>query len=177
MRNLTLAYDYAARMHAAQRRKGAAAEPYINHLTDVVRRLAQSDAADETLLIAGVLHDIVEDTDGTEADVIAGFGPAVASIVMEVTDDKTKEKAERKRLQVATIARKSEGAKRIKLADKASNLAALCDSPPAHWDHARRAEYVAWACRVIVGCRGVDPLLEAAFDAEVARARTALGIA
>jgi (p)ppGpp synthase/HD superfamily hydrolase len=171
------AYDFAARLHVGQRRKGAAAEPYVNHLTDVAARVARSPAADETLILAAILHDVIEDTAGTTADIADRFGPEVAALVLEVTDDKALPKAERKRLQVAMVGTKSEGARRIKLADKASNLTALADSPPAGWDAARRADYVAWAERVAAGCRGIDPVLEAGFDAAAARARQALGMA
>lgn len=175
--NLPEAHDYAARLHSGQTRKGAAAEPYVNHVIDVAARVARSPAADETLIMGALLHDIVEDTTGTAEEIAARFGPAVAAPVLEVTDDRSLPKAERKRRQEATVAAKSDGARRIKLADKASNLTALAESPPVHWDAARRAEYVAWAERVIAGCRGIDPVLEAGFDAAAARARAALGLA
>lgn len=165
---------FAADHHAAQRRKGAAAEPYVNHVIEVAARVAASPAADENTVIAALLHDIVEDTDGTEAEIRAAFGDKVAALVMEVTDDKTLPKAERKRRQEASAAGKSAAAKRIKLADKAANLRAMTDSPPAHWDTVRRRDYLAWARRVIAGARGVDAVLEAAFDAEAARAAAAL---
>ena len=171
------AYDYAARLHSGQIRKGALREPYVNHVIDVAARVARSPAADETLVLAALLHDIVEDTTGTAAEIAARFGSDVAALVLEVTDDKSLPKIERKRLQEATVAAKSVRARRIKLADKASNLTALAESPPVHWDSARRTEYVAWAERVISGCRGIDLVLEAAFDAAAARAKAALGIA
>ena len=64
------------------------------------------------------------------------------------------------------------------LADKASNLQALVQSPPAHWDLARvYVEYIAWAERVIAGARGVDARLEADFDASVIAARKAIALA
>jgi (p)ppGpp synthase/HD superfamily hydrolase len=139
--------------------------------------VARSPAADEPLILAALLHDIVEDTSGTADQIEARFGAEVAALVLEVTDDKSLPKQERKRRQEATVAAKTEGARRIKLADKASNLTALAESPPAHWDAARRAEYVDWAERVIARCRGIDPVLEAAFEAAVVRARAALGVA
>ena len=102
------------------------------------------------------------------------FGEAVAQLVLEVTDNKALPKAERKRLQEETVRFKSDHAKRIKLADKASNLTALADSPPEKWDAARRAAYIDWSERVIAGCRGVDQYLENAFDEALNRARRAL---
>jgi len=61
----------------------------------------------------------------------------------------------------ATISNK---AKRVKLADKISNLADVDQSPPADWTLERRREYFDWARAVIDRLRGVDAKLEAAFD-------------
>jgi (p)ppGpp synthase/HD superfamily hydrolase len=174
LRRVTEAFDIAARAHTGQTRKGAAGEPYINHVADVAARLAHSPRATEAMVIAAILHDVVEDTETTLAEIEARFGPEVAGYVAEVTDDKSLPKAERKRLQVERAPHKSDGAKRIKLADKASNLAALADSPPHWWDKARRRDYLDWARAVVEGLRGVDPALEIAFDHEAARAEAAL---
>jgi len=174
MLRLTEAYDYAARHHRDQRRNGGLAEPYVNHVIEVAARVARSPLADEDTVIAALLHDIVEDTLGTEAEIVARFGAPVAAMVMEVTDDKTLPKAERKLRQEASSAGKSPGAKRIKLADKTANLTALVESPPVDWETARRTAYVDWAERVIAGCRGVDAGLEAEFDRTVLRVRQSL---
>lgn len=168
------AADYAARMHADQRRKGAGDLPYVNHVLDVARRVAHSShGEDPVLIVAALLHDVVEDTDGTESDVRDRFGADVAALVMEVTDDKSLPKAERKRLQVEKIAGKSDRAKRLKLADKASNITAIADTPP-DWPMERKRDYLQWAEDVVAGCRGVDPVLEAQFDQALAYARSKL---
>lgn len=168
---LPLACDYAARRHSGQTRNGAAREPYVNHVIKVAARVARSPQATETLILGAILHDIVEDTDGTLDEITTLFGPGVAALVAEVTDNKTLPKAERKRRQVASVAGKSLAARQIKLADKAANLAALCDSPPTDWDAGRRRAYVDWADEVIAGCRGINPFLETAYDREAARVR------
>ena len=175
LRRLTEAYDLAARAHSGQTRKGAADEPYINHVADVAARLARSPAATEAMILAAILHDVVEDTDHGLDEIAARFGPEVAGYVAEVTDDKTLPADERKRRQVEEAPRKSDGAKRIKLADKASNISALADSPPHFWDKARFHRYLAWAQEVVDGLRGIDAALEAAFDHEAERAQRALG--
>ena len=92
----------------------------------------------------------------------------MAAIVAEVTDDKALPKAERKQLQIAHAAHKSPGAKLVKLADKIANLRDIAASPPADWDHARKAAYVRWAGEVVAGLRGTNTALEAAFDAAAA---------
>src|SRR5262245_65320285 len=84
------ALDFAARKHVHQRRKGELAEPYVNHLSDVARLLAEAtDGGDIELVLAGLLHDTIEDTDTTMAELTKEFGPEVAGLVSEVTDDKT----------------------------------------------------------------------------------------
>ena len=167
------AADFAARRHAGQRRKGASAEPYLNHLAEVAFLLAEA-SGDATLVAAGWLHDTVEDTCVTREELEELFGPAVASLVAEVTDDKSLAKAERKRLQVANVGHKSVGARLIKIADKTSNLRSLTSSPPTDWERTRLDEYVTWASEVVQGCRGLNDSLERAFDAAVLEARSAI---
>ncbi len=172
---LAEAANFAAFLHVDQRRKGDRAEPYFNHLADVTVRLARSGHGEDTdLLVAGMLHDTVEDTDATWAEIATFFGEAVADLVKEVTDDKTLAKAERKRLQVEHVRSASDRAKLIKLADKASNLTSLATSPPAGWNRQRLSEYVDWAEAVIAGCRGIDTVLEQEFTAATSSARQAI---
>ena len=160
---------FAARVHAGHRRKGAAAEPYVNHVLEVAEILA-AHAAPPAAIVAALLHDTVEDSDQdpepcTLAHIEAAFGAEVAGIVTEVSDDKSLPKEVRKGLQVRNAPKKSDAAKQLKLADKISNLRAITASPPKGWDHARRLEYVGWAGRVAAGARGANPALDALFDA------------
>jgi (p)ppGpp synthase/HD superfamily hydrolase len=167
--NLAAAYRFAAERHVGQRRKGEAAEPYINHLAEVADLVARATGgSDVELIIAAVLHDTVEDTDTSFADIARHFGDRVAGLVAELTDDKSLPSAERKRLQVEHAAHASPGAKVIKLADKTSNLRAMADSPPRNWPAARRAAYLEWGRAVVDNCRGANPWLEAKFDAAAA---------
>lgn len=71
---------------------------------------------------AALLHDTLEDTDTTPTALEAKFGPIVAGIVQEVTDDKRLPKQERKRQQVEHAPHCSREAKLVKLADKLYNL-------------------------------------------------------
>ena len=167
------ALAFAARKHRDQRRKDAEASPYINHPIGVAHALAAEGAVtDPTVLVAAILHDTVEDTQTTLAELEQRFGPAVAGLVRELSDDKSLPKAERKRLQVAHAAAASAGARQIKLADKMCNVRDITDTPPADWSAERRLAYLDWAAAVANACRGVNPGLEAAFDAALARART-----
>jgi (p)ppGpp synthase/HD superfamily hydrolase len=165
VRDVLRAAAYAAEKHAAQRRKGAAAEPYINHLLEVARLVAETlPAPDPNLVVAALLHDVVEDTEVTNAEVAARFGGDVASLVAEVTDDKSLPKTERKRLQVLNAPRKTPRAQILKLADKISNLRAILHSPPAGWSLERQREYFDWARQVVDGLPSPPEGLKAEFD-------------
>ena len=160
------ALDFACRKHATQRRKGEGQEPYVNHLAEVARLVAEATAGtDANLVIAALLHDAVEDQGVEREEIATVFGEDVAELVMEVTDDKRIPKADRKRLQVEHAARISRRARVLKIADKTSNLRSMQHSPPA-WPLARKQRYFAWARAVVAGARGVNPWIEAAFDIE-----------
>ncbi|HTX49936.1 MAG TPA: HD domain-containing protein [Caulobacteraceae bacterium] len=162
---LARAYHFAAAAHVNQRRKGVAAEPYMNHLTEVAELVARATrGTDPEIVVAAVLHDTVEDTQTTPADIAAEFGERVAGLVAEVTDDTSLPKQTRKDLQVAHAAHASRGAQIIKLADKTSNLRSMAASPPAGWSDERRLAYVDWARQVVEACRGADPWLAGQFD-------------
>jgi len=165
---LAHAYNFAAQKHVNHRRKGEAAEPYVNHLAEVAELVAEATNGDLDIVTAAVLHDTVEDTGATFDELRAEFGPRVADLVAEVTDDKSLPKQTRKALQVEHAPHASRGAQVIKLADKISNLRAMALSPPAGWPPERRAEYVAWAQQVVEGCRDASPQLAALFDEAVA---------
>jgi len=169
------AADFAARRHVQQKRKGIAGEPYVNHLIEVAELLAAATGgSDPALVAAGFLHDTLEDTETEYEELEALFGADIASLVAEVTDDKSLPKAERKRRQIASAPAASARAKLLKIADKTSNLRTLVFSPPANWDVARVADYIDWAERVVAGCRGLNEMLDRAFDAAVIDARAAV---
>lgn len=160
---------FAADKHRRQRRKDAEATPYINHPLTLATILArEGGVADPEVIAAALLHDTVEDTQTTPDELEERFGANVAGMVAEVTDHKSLTKAERKQLQIVRAAHKSPGARLVKLADKIANLRDIAASPPADWDQARKAEYAAWASKVVAGMRGTNPALEAAFDAAAA---------
>src|SRR3954470_16339407 len=82
------AADAAARWHVHQRRKGAAEEPYINHLLEVASLVAEAtDGKDPDLVIAALLHDAIEDQEVPREMIAEIWGEEVAKIVEEVTDE------------------------------------------------------------------------------------------
>jgi (p)ppGpp synthase/HD superfamily hydrolase len=162
---LSQAWHFAAQRHTSQKRKGKAQEPYVNHLAEVAELVATATGGlDANLVVAAVLHDTVEDTATLPAELASVFNSDIASLVMEVTDDKSLDKAVRKKLQVEHAATKSKRAKFIKLADKTSNLRSLVKSPPDDWSIQRRREYLDWALDVAKGLRRTNVWLEAQFD-------------
>src|SRR5258707_761464 len=94
------AADAAARWHVHQRRKGAAKEPYINHLLEVATLVAEAtEGKDPNLVIAALLHDAIEDCEVPPELIADTFGTDVADLVAEVTEDKSLSKAERRKFQ------------------------------------------------------------------------------
>ncbi|MBS7239908.1 MAG: bifunctional (p)ppGpp synthetase/guanosine-3',5'-bis(diphosphate) 3'-pyrophosphohydrolase [Acetatifactor sp.] len=80
--NITKAYEVASKAHANQFRKSG--EPYIVHPLNVAIILAELELDKETI-IAGILHDVVEDTAMTDEDLRREFGDDVALLVDGVT--------------------------------------------------------------------------------------------
>jgi (p)ppGpp synthase/HD superfamily hydrolase len=164
-RRILAAARFAAEKHARQKRKGLAGEPYVNHLIEVAELIAEStDPFDTNLVIAGLLHDTIEDTGVTAGELAQRFGDDVAGLVLEATDDKSLPKETRKALQVQTAPLKSPRAQTLKLADKVSNLRAILASPPADWSEERKRQYFEWARQVVSGFTSPNASLKAEFD-------------
>ncbi|HEX4235598.1 MAG TPA: HD domain-containing protein [Caldimonas sp.] len=163
---LIRAAAFAAHKHRDQRRKDAAATPYINHPLALALVLStEGGVTDVATLCGALLHDTIEDTQTTPEELEREFGAEIRSIVEEVSDDKTLAKEDRKRLQIEHAGHISHKAQLVKLADKIANLRDVAHSPPARWDLARRQEYFDWAKAVVDGLRGAHSPLEKVFDA------------
>ncbi len=172
--DLLRALHFAAEKHRDHRRKGQTAAPYINHPITVAEQLAAEGLADDTeLLMAAVLHDVVEDTDTTEEELRDSFGTRVTRIVMEVTDDMSLKRQERKQRVVEHIAGKSREARLLKMSDLIANIFDLIHHPP-HWDDERKRDYLDWAEEVMERIRGTHQGLEARFDSMVSQCRGTL---
>lgn len=173
------ALEFAAARHRSQFRKGEDRSPYINHPIQVANLLV-NDAGekDPALVSAAILHDVIEDTVETFEEkqelirlIREIFGEEILSLTLEVTDDKSLDKKERKRLQVIHAPTLTERAKKLKIADKIMNLRDITNNPPEWWTHERIIEYFDWAEKVVSGLRGVNSRLEDMFDNTLAVAR------
>jgi (p)ppGpp synthase/HD superfamily hydrolase len=175
LRLVSEAADFAARRHSGQQRKGRGSEPYVNHLAEVANLLSiATDGTDAELVAAGWLHDTVEDTATTREELAQKFGDRVAALVVEVTDDMTLPKHERRRKQIVDAPRKSPGAKLIKIVDKISNIRARILPQPNLEERDDLIDYVGWAEKVVAGCRGANAVLDRTFDETVKLARSTL---
>lgn len=166
------ALEFAAHRHRLQTRKGKGNTPFINHPVQVASLLAnEAGEQDPVLIAAAVLHDVIEDTVETNQEKqelivqIEGiFGEEVLALILEVTDDKSLEKKERKRLQVVNASSLSDRAKKLKIADKILNVSDVTTNPPQLWTLKRTREYLEWSEKVVAGMRGVNRRLEEIFD-------------
>lgn len=154
------AVQFAAEKHAHQRRKNAAQEPYINHPIGVMHLLWQNGVHDPAILAAAALHDVVEDTDATVDDIRERFGPAIASIVAEVSSDKTLTTREQKQQQLEHAPALSFAASVVKQADRLRNLSTLKDGPPAKWPREYLLAYLAHSLLLADRLRGLPALSE-----------------
>lgn len=164
MKQLAKAIVFAAQCHAGQYRKDGKT-PYINHPLEVMNLVVSNvENASTEMLIAAVLHDVVEDTNVTSAEIKHMFGAQVAQIVAEVTDDKTLSKEERKRIQLAEVHTLSDEGKLLRLCDKICNVYDILYAPPGDWDMIRRMDYIQWSKAVVDKIRGIHKVLEVRFD-------------
>ena len=119
----------AADWHDGQHRKGSTL-PYMVHPFAVAMILDRLGFA-EDVVIAGLLHDVVEDTEATLADVETEFGPRVAELVGWCSERKKDDSgahrpwADRKRDHIEALAAAPTDARAVVLADKLHNLTSI----------------------------------------------------
>lgn len=167
---LVQAFSFATEKHSVQRRKGRDKSPYMNHPAEVAALVAEATGGtDVNLIIAALLHDVVEDTGTSLQEIQEKFGDDVAQIVADVSDDKALPKARRKELQVEHAGHLHQRVQILKIADKIANLRTTISDPPDGWGLERRQEYFVWSKQVVDKCRGASPCLEEKFDAIYAK--------
>lgn len=115
---------FATERHAGQKRKDTDID-YICHPLEVAQILTAMDPQNDDLIIAGILHDVVEDGKATIEEVLQKFGPHVANLVAAHTHSKEGTWIDRKRRAVEEIANATFEVKQLVLADKVSNLRSI----------------------------------------------------
>lgn len=121
--NIHEAIIFAALKHQNQKRKGTEI-PYIVHPMEVMQLLC-SEKLSEEIIIAGILHDTIEDTDTTPKEIEQKFGKAVLDIVLTESEDKSKTWRERKQHTIACLKNDSMATKLVCCADKFSNVKSM----------------------------------------------------
>lgn len=112
---------FAAKWHKDQKYKIDSAEPFISHPFNVAAIL-ERHGLPEHVVIAGLLHDVVEDTACTIEEVRANFPADVAALVEEATVDQTIPWEERQKLTQAHLRTASPDYKALKCADYIHHL-------------------------------------------------------
>lgn len=153
--NINDAFEMAEKAHKDQKRKFDGSS-YIGHLREVFNILAYAGVEEEDIFIAGILHDTLEDTGLTEADIKARFGKRVSYIVQSLTDDKTLSLGQRKSLAIEKVKVLPSAALIIKLADLISNTSAI----PGSWDELEVTVYIKH-CSMILEAAKQNPHLSA----------------
>ena len=134
MGNIMNALKFAFERHAGQHRKVGGA-PYIVHILDVARRLLCEADVQEEVIVAGILHDVLEDTDATPEELEREFGTVVCKLVQFVTEpahdvgmmreQKVCTWKSRKLHTISSCRKASKEELLILLADKLSNLQSI----------------------------------------------------
>jgi len=122
---LRRASETARAAHDGQIRSGSGGMPYIEHPRAVAELLAEHGYGEE-VIAAAVLHDVVEDSEITVAELRESFGEPVAGLVAALSDDESIESyRERKDEHRARVAAAGPDALAIYCADKLTNIATL----------------------------------------------------
>jgi (p)ppGpp synthase/HD superfamily hydrolase len=148
------AIEFAAKAHAGQLRKGTKI-PYIVHPLGVAKILIEHDCSEE-VIVAGILHDTVEDTPITIEDIRGKFGAKVASLVQGASEpDKSDTWENRKRHTLENLKTTPLDVLLVSLADKLDNIRAIREDyeklGDAVWSRFNRSrESQAWYYRSLV---------------------------
>lgn len=123
------ALGYAATLHRTQTRKGGGGVPYLGHLLSVAGLVIEGGGTEDQV-IAGVLHDAVEDQGGAPilVQIRERFGDVVATIVDECSDADVTPKPPwkpRKQAYIDHLSDVSEGTLLVSVADKLDNARAI----------------------------------------------------
>ena len=133
---LERAIQFATQAHEGQFRKYTH-DPYITHPLAVMEIVRGVPGHTEEMLVAAVLHDVVEDTDVSLMEIQEEFGDAVSDLVLYLTDISTPEdgnRLKRKRKDAQWYAQGSAQAQTIKVADFIDNTRDIAQNDPRFWE-------------------------------------------
>jgi (p)ppGpp synthase/HD superfamily hydrolase len=165
------ALNFASKAHLGQTVPGTE-EPYLRHVTTVAAEVMaaisqRTDVLDPDLAVqCALLHDVIEDTEVTDAELRAAFGDAVADGVAALTKDGSLgSKEEKMKDSLQRIRKQPYEVWMVKLADRITNL----QPPPAHWDEAKIDRYREEAKQIAIhlnaSCKVLSNRLNAKIEA------------
>lgn len=132
------ALEQARADHAGQVRNGSGGMPYVEHPVTVAARLDELGYRDE-VLAAALLHDVIEDSETTLAELREKFGEEVAGLVGALTDDEALDSyRERKAEHRERVAAAAAEALAIYGSDKLTNVTTLRAAYEAEGDAVRK---------------------------------------
>jgi (p)ppGpp synthase/HD superfamily hydrolase len=159
---------FAARKHNGQLYPGAERLPYLTHIGSVLLELLPALQADagldaELAMCCAILHDTVEDTDTTLAEIYYAFGDAVAAGVAALTKDKALKGEAATHDSLERLRRQPHEVWAVKLADRSANL----QTPPNHWNQAKRLSYAKEGKLILNALGAASPCLAETLSARI----------
>ncbi len=144
------AVAFAAEKHKSQTKIDGQKTPYIIHPIEVAGFvMSVGHVYSKDVLVAALLHDVMDDTGTTYEEISSLFGKPVSSYVQEMTSKKDLPLKEQKKEQIMKAFHQTPNVAIIKLSDKLSNLGTLSKNPPSSWSRDRIDRYFQWAQSVI----------------------------
>lgn len=170
------AIQFATMAHGSQVRKGNVLVPYIFHPIDVANEIMYysglPQAAIEKASVIGILHDVVEDTAATEADISNQFGEEIAFGVAALTKNPKLKGREQLVENLKRLETVPPHIQVVKLADRVSNLKSF----PAMWDRDKIADYLNEASLIANQLGTASETLHARLLMRIAENRTRLSL-
>ena len=148
--------------HAGMCRPNRARQPCVEHLAEIASLVDQGGGSVEAVAAAW-LHDIVEDTELTLAEIRQHFGERIHVLVDGLTDPPdfaAMPLAERKPAQARRLSSRCSQTRLVKLADQYSNVRSVLIDPPLDWDEIKRHQYIQGAGGIARVCFGIAPWLD-----------------
>jgi (p)ppGpp synthase/HD superfamily hydrolase len=154
------AWNFAAKLHKDQKVPGVK-YPYLNHLGNVTFEIMAAVSADSSInaelaILCAILHDTIEDTEGTYEDILREFGVDVADGVMALTKDVAlPDKQAMMTDSLKRIRKQPKEVWMVKMSDRITNL----QPPPEHWDNDKILRYQSEAQQIYDALKDANDLL------------------
>jgi (p)ppGpp synthase/HD superfamily hydrolase len=181
----SIALAEAFRWHEGQTRKSSG-QPYVIHCVEVAAMLERL-GFDESVVIAGLLHDTLEDTQSPPDRIAELFGDRVLAIVQALTERKCDENRrkrawiDRKREHIGHLRRSQESVRAVALADQRQNLTSVLrdwkTGDPSFWNefNGTPPDYLNYHQTRLIACEGPEACLAPLIEG-VREALTLLGV-